>query len=208
VTLHFIDWIWHVRGSLTLAPMQSGKDAFDRLDPLFHQSGTTRERTQDRLTFRKRNQAAQDKMSIFDSGVLQIEESKAGSVLRYHLVSRALLFCFMAPLLFLGIAQLTMTLGKLQKASTEAAGTSRKATDASKKHTAAPPMNPIDKMLGAPTPEKPGKDGDDMPGKRGKKPSPTPAYVFAGIFAVLYGIGRILEDRLAKTLFRKHLLGQ
>ena len=64
-------------------------------------------------------------------------------------------------------------------------------------------MNPIDKALGAPAPEKPDKkkkDDDD-------KPSPTPAYVFAAIFAVLYVVGRILEDRLVKSLFRKRLAG-
>lgn len=206
MNLRFIDWIWHVRGSLTLAPAQSGDDAFDRLDPLFRQSGTTHERTTDRLTFRKRNQAAQDKMSIFDSGVLRIERSAAGTVLRYHLISRALLFCFLAPLLFLGIAQLTIALDKGQKPSSEAAGTSGKAAGAAKKPATVVPMNPIDTMLGAPAPEKPGKDGADMPGKRGKKPTPTPAYVFAAIFATLYGVGRILEDRLAKALFRKRLL--
>ena len=30
-------------------------------------------------------------------------------------------------------------------------------------------------------------------------------YVFAEIFAGLYVIGRIMEDRLVKALFRKHL---
>lgn len=200
MNLRFIDWIWHIRGSLAFAPALSGDDAFDRLDSLFRQSGTTHERTSDRLTFHKKNQAAQDKMSVFDSGILRIEQSATGSVLRYHLISRALLFCFLAPLLFLAIAQLTITLDRFQKPSTEAAS-------AAKKPMTVMPMNPIDKMLGAPAPEKPGKDGGDMPGKRGKKPSPAPAYVFAAIFATLYGAGRILEDRLARALFRKRLLG-
>jgi len=43
-------------------------DAFDRLDPLFRQTGTSHERTDDTLVFRKKDQAAQDKMSIFDGG--------------------------------------------------------------------------------------------------------------------------------------------
>jgi hypothetical protein len=69
------------------------------------------------------------------------------------------------------------------------------------------PQNPIDKFLGAPAPEKPKKgDGDKAEG-RDKKPSPTPAYVFAGMFATLYVVGRILEDRLVKALFKKRLLG-
>ena len=210
MNLRFIDWIWHVRGSVTLASEQSSDAVFDRLDQLFRQTGTTRERTDDTLIFHKRDQAAQDKMSIFDGGVLQVEKSLAGLVLRYHLTSRALLFCFLAPLLFLGIAQFTIFLGRFDKPLTEAAATAKKATDARKKLASKVtdvPMNPIDKALGAPAPEKPGKDGADKPGGRDKKPSPTPAYVFAGIFAVLYVVGRILEDRLIKALFRKSLLG-
>jgi len=203
VILRFIDWIWHVRGSLALAPGQSGDDVFDRLAPLFSQPGTSHERTNDRLTFRKKDQAAQDKMSIFDGGVLRIDKGAAGSVLRYHLISRALLFCFLAPLLFLGIAQLTIALGAHQKSSTDATSAVKKAVA----KIVDVPMNPIDKALGAPAPEKPGKDGADKPGGRDKKPTPTPAYVFAGIFATLYIVGRILEDWLIKRLFRRRLLG-
>jgi len=203
VNLRFIDWIWHVRGNLALASGQSSEDAFDRLDPLFRQTGTSHERTQDTLTFRKKDQAAQDKMSVFDGGVLRVEKGVAGSVLRYHLTSRALLFCFLAPLLFLGFAQLIPLLVKPPKPSTEA--TSKSAKKPEKKDVVLP-MNPIDKALGAPMPEKPKKDGEDAPGKRGKKPSPTPAYVFAAIFATLYVAGRILEDRLVKSLFKKRLL--
>jgi hypothetical protein len=67
-------------------------------------------------------------------------------------------------------------------------------------------MNPIDKFLGAPEPEKPDeKKKKEEEEKKG--PSPTPAYVFAGIFATLYVGGRILEDWLIKRLFRKRLAG-
>ncbi|MEO7689978.1 MAG: hypothetical protein ABIS51_11895 [Sphingomonas sp.] len=201
MTLRFIDWIWHIRGSLALGPQQAS-DAFTRLAPLFGQAGTSHDRTQDTLTFRKKNPAAQDKMSVFDAGVLQIEKGSAGPVLRYHLTSRILLFCFLAPLLFLGFAQITIAIGKLEKASTEAAGKSEAAKKAEKKDVALP-QNAIDKALGSPAPEKPKKDGAD----KDKKPSPTSAYVFAGMFAALYVIGRILEDRLVKRLFKKSLLG-
>jgi hypothetical protein len=210
VNLRFIDWIWHVRGSLALAPEQSSDDAFNRLDSLFHQPGTSHERTNDTLIFRKKDQAAQDKMSVFDGGVLQIEKGVAGSVLCYHLTSRALLFCFLAPLLFLGIAQFTIAVVKHQKPSTEAAGKSGKTSNAQQKPAtkkADVPMNPIDKALGAPAPERPGKKGADKADGRDKKPSPTPAYVFAVIFATLYIVGRILEDRLVKAVFKKRLLG-
>ena len=208
MNIRFTDWIWHIKGSLALPLGQSSDDAFGRLAPLFRQTGTSHERKSDTLTFRKKDQAAQDKMSIFDGGVLQIEKGVAGLVLRYRLTSRALLFCFLAPLLFLGAAQLTIALGKLEKSSTEAAAKSGKASDASKKPAkkdVVVPMNPIDKALGAPAPDKPGKKGKDEKDK--KKHSPTPAYVFAAIFATLYVVGRVLEDRLVKTLFKKRLLG-
>lgn len=196
MNLRLIDWIWQVRGSLALPTGQSGSDAFDKLTPFFRQIGTSHERTNDTLTFRKKNQAAQDKMAVFDSGILRIEKSAAGSVLRYRLSSRALLLCFLAPLLFLGIAQFTVTV----VGSTDAA--SAKASKKPAKKDVVRPMNPIDKFLGAPAPEKPKKDGKD----KDKKPSPTPAYVFAAIFAILFVVGRILEDRLIRRRFKRSLL--
>lgn len=193
-----IDRIWHIRGRLALAPGQTTDEAFDRLAPLFLQPGTSHDRANDTLTFRKKDQAAQDKMSIFDGGILRIEKGAAGSVLNYHLTSRALLFCFLAPLLFLGFAQLTIVTGKLEKPSTEAA------EKKSEKKDEMLPQHPIDKAMGAPAPEKPKKEGAE---EEDKKPSPTPAYVFAAIFALLYAAGRILEDRLVKALFKRSLLG-
>lgn len=196
MNLRYIDWIWNVRGSLALAPGQSSHEAFERLDPLFRQTGTSHRRTGDTLVFTKKDQMAQDKMSVFDGGSLRIEKGLAGPVLRYHLTSRALLFCFLAPFLFLGIAQFTIVIAKYDKPPHEAA----------KKH-AAMPMNPIDKALGAPAPDSSKKDDEDSPGKKGKKLTPKPAYVFAGIFATLYAAGRVLEDRLVRELFKKALAG-
>ena len=200
MNLGYIDWIWRVRGSLTLAPGQSTAEAFDRLEPLFQQTGTSHERTENTLTFRKKDQAAQDKMSVFDGGVLQIEAGEAGPVLRYQLTSRILLFCFLAPLLFLGISQLTVAVGKFQKPPIEKPDKGKKVSDV--------PMNALDKALGAPAVEKKDKKAKDKDKeeKRKKKYAPTTAYVFAGIFAALYIIGRILEDFLIKAQFRKRLL--
>ncbi|MDE2403141.1 MAG: hypothetical protein KGM17_00305 [Sphingomonadales bacterium] len=201
----FIDWIWHVRGSLALSPQMSPADAFDRLDPLFHTTGTSHERTSDRLVFRKKDPAAQDRMAVFENGVLQVEKAAGGPVLHYHLISRSLLLCFLAPLLFLGFAQLNIALAKFDKPAAAASakpGAGKAADKQAKK--ADVPMNPIDKWLGAPAPEK--KDADKSEDKGKKKHSPTPAYVFAGIFAALYLVGRILEDRLVKSLFRKRLM--
>ena len=200
MNLRYVDWIWHVEGSLPLAPGQSRDNAFDALDPLFREAGTSHERTADALTFRKKGQAAQDRMSVFDRGTLQIGEGAAGPVLRYRLFSRALLFCFLMPFLFLAIAQLTIGLGKL--AAKESAAHAKKA-DVKKPVV---PLNPIDKALGAPEPDRSKKKDADK-SARDKKPTPTSAYVFAGGFAVLYILGRILEDRLVKRLFRRKLSG-
>ena len=196
-----IDWIWCVRGTLPLPPEQTSDDAFERLAPLFHEKGTTYDRNADKLTFRKKAQPAQDKMSVFDAGILQITRGVNGAVLRYRMSSRALLFCFLAPLLFLGFAQLTITVGEYEKAKAEA---SEKTKKPEKKKDPVLTQNPIDKALGAPAPEKPNKD---KPEEKSDDYSPTPAYVFAGIFAALYVIGRILEDRMVRELFRKSLFG-
>jgi hypothetical protein len=195
LNLRFIDWIWHVRGSLALAPGQSSAEAFNKLEPLFAAAGTSHRRTPAELNFVKKNQAAQDKMSVFDGGALRIDQGATGPVLRYHLTSRALLFCFLAPLLFLALAQLTLVVTRLDK-------TPHKAEPPPK----VMPMNRLDKLLGAPAPEPPKKDEGADPEGGGKKPTPTAAYIFAGIFTVLYIVGRILEARLVKTLFRKRLL--
>lgn len=194
MNLRFLDWIWHVRGSLALAPGQTVDDAFDRLDPLFRQPGTSHDRAGDALTFRKKDQAAQDRMSVFDDGVLRIQRGAAGLMLHYRLTSRALLFCFLAPLLFLGFAQATMILPKIFKPAPEAGARKPEAEKPLAK------LHPIDVALGAPAPEKPKK-------KKEEGPSPTSGYVFAGIFAFLYIVGRILEGRRIDALFRKRLSG-
>jgi hypothetical protein len=204
VNTRYIDWIWHVRGSVELAPGQSNEDALTRLDPLFHgKMGTSHRRTNDTLTFTKKDAAAQDKMSIFDSGVLAIERGAPGAVLQYHMISRMLLFCFFMPLVFIGFAQLTIYMAP-DKATTEAASKKAAAESAKKPPKAVPTLNPVDQFLGAPAPEKP-KTGEETGRKR--KPSPTSAYVLAAIFAALYVGGRILEDMMVKSLFRKALLG-
>jgi hypothetical protein len=209
--LPYINWIWQVRGSLALAPGQSSNDVFGRLDPLFQRPGTRYDRTKDTLTFQKRDQAAQDKMSVFDSGVLRIEKGAAGSILRYNLNSRALLFCFLAPLLFLLLAQITIAVNDFYAPGTSAADKLAAAKAEAKEKEADEklakvPMNPIDIALGAPAPEKPGAKGKNDKNEDKKKPTPTSAYVFAGIFTVLYIVGRILEDRLIRSLFQKRLL--
>jgi hypothetical protein len=200
MNLRFIDWIWNVQGSLPLTAQTSSEEAFDRLAPLFRQVGTNYERFQNQLRFRKQDPAAQDKMAVFEQGLLQVEQGAQGPMLTYRLSSRALLLCFLAPLLFLAFGQLTILAGQMEK--TPAAASAK----APEKPKAALPMNPIDKFLGAPEPENPAaKKKESAEEKKAKKFSPTAAYVFAGIFAALYLIGRFLEPWLVRRQFLRHL---
>jgi hypothetical protein len=202
---HYLEPIWTISGSIPLPQTESSEDAFAKLDPLFRQVGTTYHCDRETLTFEKKNQAAQDKMSIFDRGTLHIAQGADGLILRYNLFSRALLFCFLAPLLFLGIALVTLGLANLKTDSKEAVGKASASSSSPKKtepEKAPLPLNAIDKFLGAPEPEKPDPKKDK---KEDDKPSPTSAYVFAALFATLYVIGRILEERLVKSLFRRTL---
>ncbi|MET1754981.1 hypothetical protein ABVV53_05840 [Novosphingobium sp. RD2P27] len=112
---------------MPLRPEQSSDDVFGKLDPLFDQSGTSHRQTDDTLTFRKKDQVAQDKMSVFDGGILQIRKDAVGAVLHYQLTSKALLFCFLAPLLFLGVAKLTIAIGNVEKPPVETTDTANKA---------------------------------------------------------------------------------
>jgi len=214
-----IDWIWHIRGSVPLPPGQSSHEAFDRLDPLFRVRDTYHDRRGDELTFSKSNQAPQDKMATFDGGTLRIERDGTGAVLRFDLHSRILLFCFLAPLLFLAFAGLNIAIGVLDPPTAAERAEAKKKQEERMKRIAEQPLHPIDQFLGAPAPEKPkseeekarekaekkgkSEDVDEDEGEEG--PSTTPAYVFAGIFAALYLGGRILEKWLITKRFRQHL---
>jgi hypothetical protein len=202
VKLSYIDWIWRVRGSLPTQPSQSAAQAFGQLDDLFHEKNTTYRVDGDTLTFTKKDPIPQDKMSVFDSGTLRISDG----LLRYDLMSRALLACFLAPLFFFAVGHGGVAMDKwrnppeVMKAKAEAA---------KKRSLVKPedvPMNPVDAFLGAPVPEKK-KSGEEM-GKRNRKPSMTTAYTYMGIFFVLWIAGRILEHKLIHARFRRKLAGE
>lgn len=218
VNARYIDWIWHIRGSVPLPPGQSINEAFVRLDPLFRERDTEQNFTHDTLTFRKSNQAPQDKMSIFDGGVLQIRQHGPDRVLHYDLVSKILLFCFLAPLLFLSFAGVNIAVGMIDKPTAAEKAEEKKEAEEEEKRDATRPQNPIDKFLGAPAPDKPKSEAEKKKEEAEKKakgegededtgPSPTSAYVFAGIFATLFVVGRLLEAWLIRRLFRKRLAG-
>lgn len=196
--------IWRITGRIELPPGQSPAAAIDRLEPLFDAINTRYERSDDALIFSKKDPAAQDRMAVFDAGILHVAtDGSNGPELRYTLNSRILLACFLAPLLFLGFAQITLTTGAWEKAAAEA---EKKAKPDKKKDDAKEfVLNPIDVALGAPAPRTKSEIAAERAKKEKEPPSATPAFVFAGIFAALYAIGRILEARLVGALFRKAL---
>ena len=201
----FIDMIWRVRGELPINRAMTPEEAFARIDALLRTPGTTLNAEGPELTYAKQNPAAQDKLATFNRGRLWIERAGAGAVLRFDLFSHALLLCFLAPLLFLGFAQLAVTVNAYEKASAEA---SEKGTDKDKKDEDKPKpvknLNPIDEFLGAPAPEDSNKKKDMKDEDEGRH-SPEPGYFLAGLFAVLYLLGRWLEPWLVRRRLRAAL---
>lgn len=210
-----INWIWHIRGSLSLGRGLSSDEVFARLDPLFQQEGTTYDRDGDTLIFHKKDQAAQDKMSIFDGGVLSVEDGDKSPELRYDLKSRALLACFIAPLVFMAFAQFSIVLSSLDsgcvggdRASEQCVEEAAKEEEEEEEETVKE-LHPIDKFLGAPAPKQPDDDekeeGEEDEEEEKMKHSPLRAYIFAGIFSAIYIVGRFLESWLINRRFRKRL---
>lgn len=235
--MRFFDWIWHIRGRLPLQPGQTSEEAFDRLVPMFEEQGTSYQRSDGTLVFSKKDQAAQDQMSIFDGGVLAIEPGEPTPSLTYNLKSRALLACFIAPLIFIAFAQFSIGLSALYAGSESGDRTAERGaedTAEEEEEEAEIRLHPIDRWLGAPEPKQPGEDEEedatearaasDVRGERadetdgdatdedeeedGPRHSPGPAYVFAAIFAAVYLGGRVLEDWLIKRRFRRRLFDE
>lgn len=201
-----IDWIWTVRDEVPVPEGMGADEAMARIAPQFASSEYEVQRSGDALAYANPSPAAQDTLSVFEKGALRIEDSANGKVLRYRLTSLIMLFCFLLPFVFIGFGQLTIAVGEYQKAQAEAKEKAQGAKkDDKKKDEPVLTLHPIDKFLGAPAPEKP-KDDDAKSRKR--KPSATAAYVFAGIFAFLYLVGRFLEPWLVRRMFRRRLAGE
>ncbi|WDA41239.1 hypothetical protein [Erythrobacter sp. BLCC-B19] len=201
IKLPLIDNIWRVRGAVPIDPALSAEEAFARIDPLLRTTGTTMSQEAGALTYSKHNPAAQDKLATFTRGRLWVERAGAGAVLRFDLFSHALLACFLAPLLFLGFAQAAIALNAWDAASAEASEKSAKKED--EKPKPVKQLNPVDVFLGAPAPEDPSKKKDEK--KDEGRHSPEEAYFMAGLFAVIYLVGRWLEPWLLRRRLRAAL---
>lgn len=204
-SIPYIDLIWRVRGEVPIDPAMAPDEAFARLDPLLRTPGTTLVADGSSLTYAKHNPAAQDKLATFTRGRLWIERAGAGAVLRFNLSSHALLLCFLAPLLFLGFAQLAVTVNGWESAAAKAEEAAQ--TDKKKDKDKPKPvrkLNPIDEFLGAPAPEDPNKKKKDKKEDEGRH-SPEPGYFLAGLFSALYLLGRWLEPWLVRRRLRAAL---
>jgi hypothetical protein len=197
-----IDRIWRVRGELPLDEPLAAEEAFARIDPMFQTYGTAYAVDGDTLTYTKRNPAAQDPLATFTRGRLQLASQGRSSVLHYDLSSTALMLCFLAPLLFLGFAQIAVGLNAWEKANVEV---SKKAEKDEEKAKPVKQLNPVDVFLGAPAPEDPAKKKDKEKDKDKGRHSPTPAYVLAGLFFAIYLVGRVLEPWLIRRRLRNAL---
>lgn len=198
--LPVIDNIWRVRGAVPIDPAMTAEEAFARIDPLLRAPGTTIVAEDGALAYSKHNPAAQDKLATFTRGRMWIEQAGAGAVLRFDLFSHALLMCFLAPLLFLGFAQLAETINAWEAADK---GAEQSAKKDEKKKPAVKELNPIDKFLGAPEPEDPSKKKDKKKDKG--RHSSTEGYVIAGVFFAIYLVGRWLEPWLVRRRLRAAL---
>jgi hypothetical protein len=201
IAIPYIDHIWRVRGDVPIDPLLSPEEAFARLDPLLGTPGTTLAVDGDTLTYAKHNPAAQDRLATFTRGSLRIERVGAGAVLRFDLFSHALLLCFLAPLLFLGFAQMAVAINAWEASGTEAS--EKKKEDEKPKPVRK--LNPVDEFLGAPAPEDPNKKKDEK--KDEGRHSPDEGYFMAGLFALIYLVGRWLEPWLVRRRFKAALAG-
>ena len=199
--LPYIDLIWRVRGEVPLDPKLTPAETFARLEPLLRTPGTTLSAEGNTLAYTKDNPNPQDKLATFTRGRMWIEPAGAGAVLRFDLFSHALLMCFLAPLLFLGFAQLAVGLNAWEAAGPEAA---EKADKKDEKPKPVKKLNPVDEFLGAPAPEDPNKKKDEKKKEEGRH-SPDQGYFMAGLFALIYLVGRWLEPWLVRRRLRAAL---
>jgi len=211
MNLPVIERIWRVRGSIPLDANDTPAQVFDKLDPLFRTPGTQYSIEDDVLTYGNRNPGAQDKLATFTKGRLAVVERAGRHHLIYDLISPALLAVFLAPLLFLAFAQVTIALSQIEGSAKEARASEEAESETEDdEEDDKIQLNPLDIALGSPAAEEvaEGDSEEDSEKDEDESPhSPTTAYVLAGIFAALYVVGRILEPWLIRSAFRKRLAG-
>jgi hypothetical protein len=200
--LPLIDHIWRVRGDVPIDPALSPDEVFARIDPLLRTPGTEMVPEGPSLTYTKANPAAQDKLATFARGRMWIERAGNGAVLRFDLFSQALLMAFLAPLFFLSFAGAAIGLNAWEASSADP--TEKAAKKDEDKAKPVRKLHPVDEFLGAPQPEDPSKKKDKKKDEEGRH-SPDKGYFMAGLFALIYAVGRWLEPWLLRRRLRAAL---
>ena len=191
-----IDRIWRSRGVLPVEPPLPAPEILDRLSGLFDEGEFEIDRANRRLGYRKPNPAAQDKLATFSNGSLELAGDNQSQLLRYDVGSPALLLTFLAPLLFLALAQGFVMLGQWEE-SKEAS----QAEEEDEEDEEPGELHWFDQMLGAPAPEDP--DEDEEEDEEDDDYSPRDAYGLAALFALFYLVGRFLEPYLFRKTLRR-----
>lgn len=208
INLPFFDAIWRARGAMVIDEEMAPATAFERLDPMFQLHGTKYKVDGDTLTYTKDNPTPQDKLATFTRGSLKVERQSGQTAVSYDVRSHALLYCFLAPLLFLGFAGLALGLNAIDPPDPKGKDETEESAEADEEPQQ---LHWIDQMLGAPAPDKPeekdSEEGAEESDKDEVKPkhSPTSAYVLAGIFFLIYCVGRFLEPLLLRRTLRRAL---
>lgn len=200
----YLEKIWRTEGSLIIDEPLTPEEAFARLDPLFQTDGTQYAVEGDTLGYLKTNPRAQDKLATFTSGTLRVDQAQGVTRLTYQAASTALLLCFLAPLLFLGFAQVAGEINAYERAKAEAEASAKKDKKDEAEEKKKPQLHWIDQMLGAPAPKDPKADKDKKKEPK-EKIRTTPAYVLAGLFFAIFLVGRVLEPWLLRRTFRQAL---
>ncbi|MGB3469376.1 MAG: hypothetical protein WBA51_00970 [Erythrobacter sp.] len=203
INLPFIDAIWRARGALVVDEEMTPAKAFERLDPMFQLHGTRYAVDGDTLTYTKENPTPQDRLATFTRGSLKVEAQQGRIRVSYDVRSHALLYCFLAPLLFLSFAGLALGLNVIDppKEKDETEESAEADEEPARLHW-------IDQMLGAPEPDNPDEKDDKEESDEDEvepRHSPTSAYVLAGIFFLIYCVGRFLEPFLLRRTLRRAL---
>lgn len=196
----FIDRIWIARGTLELDELINAREAFGRLAPLFDPQEVELDSSGTRLSYRKANPEAQHKLATFSSGTLEFQTRDDTARIAYRVRSPALLLTFLAPLLFLALGQAIVGIGMVNQAVT--------AEEKEDEDEEPGELHWIDQMLGAPAPEKDEDNDEEDDEEEDEDHSPLRAYGLAGVFALIYLIGRVLEPRLFRSTLSKALSGE
>ncbi len=206
MNLPFIDWAWRSRGAIEIDPPLTTEETFERLKPLVDEKTTECDFGDNTLTYVKGNPAAQDRLATFSQGTLTVEQQGGLTKLLYDVKSNALALVLLAPLFFVGFAQVAVAINKWEDRKAEALKATGAADEEEEEEKEPAPHHWIDEALGAPAPEtleqkkeRMEKEGD----KKKEKLPTTPTYVLAGLFLVLYIVGRFLEPYLFRRTLKR-----